>query len=174
MSRASRRNEKLADIVRDSSGSYVYTGEMYTLTGDARGQRLRFGAILAALAACVIGSGCIDAAGANNAFYVILPLIGEVSALFALCRNAVKVIRAGEGLRKYHYGSVSRVIPGACRVLTVFALFGLIASVSYLLRFGLGGQPVKSVAYPALKVLAAALAERCGGYFRSMEWEKTA
>ena len=174
MGRAQRRKEKLADIVRDDSGNPVYVGEIFRLAGDGRGQKLRFGALLAALLAAVIGSGCIDAAGATNAFYVILPLIGEVSALFALCWNAVKVLSAGEGLRKYNYESVSRVIPGACRVLTVFALFGLIASVSHLLRFGLGPQPVKSVAYPALKVLAAALAERCGRYFRSMEWEKTA
>ena len=172
MSRASRRKEKLADIVQDSGGNPVYVGEMYRLVGDGRGQRLRFGAILAALAACVIASGCIDAAGANSAYYVILPLIGEVSALFVLCWNAVKVLSA-DGLRKYTHDSVSRMIPGACRVLTVFALFGMIAAVSHLVRFGLGTQPVKSVAYPVLKLLAAALAERCGRCFRAMEWERT-
>ena len=172
MRRADRRNKRLADIVQDASGNPVYVGETFRLVRDAKGQKLRFGALLAALAACVIGSGCIDAAGANNAFYVILPLIGEVSALFALCWNAVKVLAAREGLRKYTYESVSRVIPGACRVLSIFALFGLAASGSYLLRFGLGAQPVKSVAYPALKLLAAALAERCGRFYRGMEWEK--
>jgi hypothetical protein len=102
----------------------------------------------------------------------VLAADGEVSALFALCWNAVKVLTAGEGLRKYTHASVSRVIPGACRVLSVFALFGLIASVSHLLRFGPGAQPVKSVAYPVLKVLAAALAERCGRFFRALEWGK--
>ena len=171
MGRAQRRREKLADIVQDANGKPVYVGEEYALAGDGRRQRLRFGAILAALAACVIASGCIDAAGANNAFYVILPLLGEVSALFILCWNAVKVLSA-DRLRKYTYDSVSRMIPGACRVLTVFALFGLLASVSHLIRFGLGTQPVKSVAYPILKLLAAALAERCGRFFRSLEWEK--
>lgn len=173
MSRASRRNEKLADIVQDASGNPVYVGALFRLAGDDRGQKLRFGAILAALAACVIGSGCIDAAGANNAFYVILPLIGEVSALFVLCWNAVKVLSADK-LRKYTHASVEKAVPGACRVLTVFALFGLIASVSHLLRFGLGVQPVKSVAYPVLKILAAALAERCGRFYRAMEWEQIA
>ena len=171
MGRAQRRREKLADIVRDANGDPVYVGEEYALAGDGRGQRLRFGAILAALAAAVIGSGCIDAAGANSAFYVILPLLGEVSALFALCWNAVKILTS-DRLRKYTYESAGRLIPGACRVLTVFALFGLIASASHLARFGLGAQPVKSAAYPALKLLAAALAERCDRFYRDLEWEK--
>ena len=167
-----RRDKKLRDIQLDAQGNPVYIGKTYRIAGDDGKTRLHLGLGLAALAAVVIGSGCIDAAGATNAFYVILPLIGEVSALFALCWNAVKVLTAGEGLRKYTHTSVSRVIPGACRVLTVFALFGLIASVSHLLRFGLGPRPVKSVAYPVLKVLAAALAERCGRFFRALEWEK--
>ena len=171
MGRAQRRKQKLADIVQDANGDPVYVGEEYALVGDGRGQRLRLGAILAALAAAVIGSGCIDAAGANSAFYVILPLLGEVSALFILCWNAVKILTA-DRLRKYTYESAGRLIPGACRVLTVFALFGLIASASHLARFGLGTQPVKSLAYPALKVLAAALAERCGRFYRDLEWEK--
>ena len=171
MGRAQRRKQKLADIVQDASGDPVYVGEEYALAGDGRGQRLRFGAILAALAAAVIGSGCIDAAGANSAFYVILPLLGEVSALFVLCWNAVKILTA-DRLRKYTYESAGRLIPGACRVLTVFALFGLIASASHLARFGLDAQPVKSLAYPALKLLAAALAERCGRFYRALEWEK--
>ncbi len=173
MGRAQRRNEKLADIVTDSSGKPVYVGEEYVLAGEGRGARLRFGLLLAALSAAVIGSGCIDAAGANGAFYVILPLVGEVSALFVLCWNAVKVLSA-DRLRRYTHASVGKAIPGACRVLTVFALFGLAASASYLLRFGLGAQPVKSVAYPALKVLAAALAERCGRFYRALEWERAA
>ena len=171
MGRVQRRKQKLADIVQDADGKPVYVGEEYALAGDGRPQRLRFGAILAVLTACVIASGCIDAAGANSAYYVILPLIGEVSALFVLCWNAVKVLSA-DRLRKYTYESAGRLIPGACRVLTVFALFGLLASGSHLLRFGLGTQPVKSAAYPVLKLLAAALAERCGRFYRSLEWEK--
>ena len=171
MGRVQRRKQKLADIVQDADGKPVYVGEEYALAGDGRGQKRRFGAILATLAACVIASGCIDAAGANSAYYVILPLIGEVSALFILCWNAVKVLFA-DRLRRYTHEAAGRLIPGACRVLTVFALFGLIAAASHLLRFGLGTQPVKSLAYPVLKLLAAALAERCGRFYRGLEWEK--
>ena len=172
MSKASRRERKLRDIRLDDRGNAVYTGAMYRISGDDRRIRLYLGLGALGLAAAVIGSGCIDAAGANNTFYVILPFLGEACALFALCWQAVKVVAGREGLRSYVYDSAGKIIPGACRVLSVFALFGLAGSVWYLFSRGMGGQSVKSVAYPVLKVLSAAGAERYGRAFRSLEWDE--
>ena len=164
-----RRDKKLRDIQLDAQGNPVYIGKTYRISGDDRRTRLHLGLGLAALAAVVIGSGCIDAAGTTNSFYVILPFIGEVCALFALCWQAVKIIAGREGVRQYVHDAARGMIPGACRVLTVFALFGLAASGWYLWRHGLG-QAAKSIAYLVLKVLAAAGAERCGRAFRDLEW----
>ena len=164
-----RRDKRLRDIQLDAQGNPVYTGAVFRIAGDEGKTRLYLGLGLAALAAVVIGSGCIDAAGATNSFYVILPFIGEVCALFALCWQAVKIIAGREGVRQYVYDTAKGVIPGACRVLTVFALFGLVASGCYLWSHGFG-QTVKSVAYLVLKILAAAGAERYGRAYKGLEW----
>ncbi len=171
MGRESRREKKLRDIRIDEGGSAVYTGKMFRIAGDDGRIRRNLALGLAGLAAAVIGSGCIDAAGTTNAFYVILPFIGEVSALFALCWQAVKIIAGREGVRQYVYEAAQKTIPGACRVLSVFALFGLAGAACYLLRHGMGGQSAKSVAYLALKVLAAAGAERYGRACRGLNWQ---
>ena len=165
-----RRKDRLRDIVQTEDGDLIYTGQMLRIAGDGKKARLFLTLGLLGLAAAVIGSGCIDAAGATNSFYVILPFLGEVSALFALCWQAVRIIAGRDGVRKYVHETASRVIPGACRVLTVFALFGLAASVYYLFCNGLG-QSAKSVAYLVLKILAAAGADRYGRAYRGLDWE---
>ena len=165
-----RLKNKLKDIVETEDGSLVYTGQMKKIAGDGGRIRLFLALGLIALAAVVIGSGCIDAAGATNSFYVILPFIGEVCAMFVLCWQTVKLIAGREGVRQYVYDSAVKAIPGACRILTVFALFGLAASGYYLFRNGLG-QSAKSIAYLVLKVLSAAGAERYGRAFRGLDWE---
>ena len=84
-----RREERLRDIKQDSSGKVVYTGELWRIAdsggpGSALRQRMMLIAGLGTLALIVLGSGCIDAKNAMGAFYVVLPYIGEVSALFGL------------------------------------------------------------------------------------------
>ena len=85
---------KFRDIKQEADGSFSFDGKTYCLAdGDAgvKSTRLRLTGGIVLLAACVIGSGCIDAAGASDAAYVILPFIGEVSALFVLCWNMAKL-----------------------------------------------------------------------------------
>ena len=171
MGKISRREKKLRDIQYDDRGSAVYTGAIYRIAGDGGRIRRYLALGLAGLFAAVIGSGCIDAAGATNSFYVILPFLGEVCALFARCWNAVKVIAGRDGVRAYVHEAAEKILPGACRILTVFALFGLAASVFYLLKNGMGGQSAKSLAYLVLKVLAAAGAERYARAWRGLSWE---
>ena len=173
MGKAGRREKRLRDIQLDERGNAVYTGSIFRIAGDDRKERTKLGAGLAALAAMVIGSGCIDSAGTTNTFYVILPFLGEICALFALCWQAVKIIAGREGVRTYVYEAAAGIIPGAGRVLCVFALFGLAASGYYLLRNGTGGQSVKAVAYLVLKALTAAGAERYGRAYRTLEWTET-
>ncbi|MBQ6539928.1 MAG: hypothetical protein IJL71_02765 [Oscillospiraceae bacterium] len=171
MGRLQRRNEKLKDIELVDGKKAVYTGDIYRIAGDGRKTRLRLAAGLALIAALVIASGCIDAAGATNTFYVILPFIGEVSALFALCWNDIKVIAGKNGVRKYVYDSVSGIIPGSSRILAVFALFGLIASGIYLISNGFSGKTAISIIYPVLKAATAVTAEYYGRDYRRIVWE---
>jgi hypothetical protein len=167
-SRRDRVKARLRDIESDERGNMVYTGE--SLRAEDESGRIRFMIVLIVLAACVIGSGCIDAAGAAGSFYVIFPYIGEVSALFALCWNSVKVLAGGSSVRRYVLDNASGKIPGACRILTVFAAAGLLMSGLYIVRNGMDGEAVRSVMYLILKLGAAALAEACRRIYLSIRW----
>ena len=171
-----RREERLRDITQDSSGKMVYTGELWRIadadgTGSALRQRMLLISGLAALTLIVLGSGCIDAKIAMGAFYVVLPYVGEVSALFGLVWNAVKLIRTGEGVKTYTLEHARSRIPAACRILTICAAAGLVLSVLYLALHGTGDTPADSFAYLLLKFAAAVLAEWYRRLFVSTVWE---
>ena len=170
-SRRDKRKARLRDITEDAHGNMVYTGDSFRMKDPQI--RLKLIAVLIALAAVVIGSGCIDAAGAAGSFYVIFPYIGEVSALFGLCWISVKVFAGKSSVRKYIVDNASTRIPGACRVLTVFAAAGLILSGLYLIRNGAGGQTVKSAVYLVLKIAAACLAEYYRRVYTGIIWERS-
>lgn len=171
-----RREERLRDITQDSSGRMVYTGEIWRIAdadgpGSALRQRMLMISGLAALTLIVLGSGCIDAKNAMGAFYVVLPYVGEVSGLFGLAWNAVKLIRTGEGIRTYVLEHARSRIPAACRILTISAAAGFALSIVYLGLHGTGGTPMDSVAYLLLKFAAAVLAEWYRRLFISTVWE---
>ena len=177
----SRRKEKreasLHDIVQDADGSFAYTGDLWRIAdnekaGSGSRQRIILIAMLAALALVVIGSGCIDARNAMGSFYVVLPYIGEVSALFGLLWNAVKVLVPSSGVRTFALENARPRVAGACRILTVFALAGLLFSAVYFFRHGAGDKTSDGIAYLMLKFAAAALSEWYGRCFRATEWEK--
>ena len=170
-----RRSQYLKQMKETESGGYAYAGDFYRLKGDAengRRQRILIGAGAALLVLIVIGSGVIDAAGASDAFYVILPFIGEVSALFILCWNAVKLFAKKGIYREYVLETVLTRIPGAARMLSIFAAAGFLLSVYYLTRHGMEGHVFKSILYPALKLAAAGLSEGYRQFFEAREWEK--
>jgi hypothetical protein len=170
-----RREQKLRDITQDSAGRVVYTGDLWRIAdsggpGSALRQRMLLIAGLGVLALTVLGSGCIDAENAMGAFYVVLPYIGEVSALFGLAWNAVKLIRTGE-VRTYALDHAKPRIAGACRILTVFAAAGLVMSVLYIVLNGMGDKPADGIAYLLLKFAAAVIAEWYRRLFVTTEWE---
>ena len=173
--RKERREAKLKDIMQDAGGNIVYTGDLWRISedgGPGPGRRVMHIAGLALLTVMIVGSGCIDAKNATGAFYVVLPFIGEVSALFGLAWNAVKVLLPGSGVRTYELQQASGRIPAACRLLMIFALVGLALSVLYLVLNGAGGNTADGIAYLMLKLASAATAEWYRRLFRAAAWEK--
>jgi hypothetical protein len=172
-----KREARLRDITQDSSGKVIYTGELWRIAdaggpGSGLRQRMLLISSLGALALIVLGSGCIDARNAMGSFYVVLPYIGEVSALFGLAWNAVKLIYTGSGVRTYVLEHAKPRIPGACRILTVCAAAGLILSILYIVLNGSGEKPADGIAYLLLKFAAAVLSEWYRRLFLSTAWEK--
>ena len=95
--RKKKREAKFRDIIQDTEGNIVYTGDLWRIAdseeaGSGRRQRITLIAVIVVIALAVIGSGFIDSKNAIGSFYVVLPYIGEVSALFGLVWNAVKVL----------------------------------------------------------------------------------
>ena len=102
--RKRKREAKFRDIMQDAQGNVIYTGDLWRIAdskeaGSGAKQRNVLIAVLFVLALTVIGSGYIDAQNAMGSVYVILPYIGEVSALFGLLWNAAKVIVPSEGVK---------------------------------------------------------------------------
>ena len=174
--RKKKREAKFRDIMQDAGGNVVYTGDLWRIADSRAGsgsrQRAILIAVLAVTAVSVIGSGCIDSKNAIGSFYVVLPYIGEVSALFGLMWNAVKVLLPYGGVRTSVLEHARPMIPGACRILTVFALAGLLFSGIYMIRHGAGDKTLDGIAYLMLKAAAAALAEWFCRHFSATEWEK--
>ena len=174
--RKERREAKLRDIMQDAQGNVIYTGELWRISEDDEaggpGRRTMLIAGLALLTVIVIGSGFIDAKNATGAFYVVLPFIGEVSALFGLAWNAVKILSGKNGARTYDLQHASERIPAACTILMIFALTGLALSVLYLALNGAGDDMADGIAYLMLKLASAAIAGWYRRLFKTTAWEK--
>ncbi|MBQ3290779.1 MAG: hypothetical protein IJH43_00205 [Mogibacterium sp.] len=171
--RRERQKERFRDIMQDTEGNVIYTGAMHRIAGEeGHSARVRMLVLLVITAAIVISSGCIDAGGAMGAFYVIFPYIGEVSSLFALAWSASKLFVPAE-IRTYVLNQSGEKIPGACRMLSIFAIAGLILSAVYLMRNGMGGEPAKNILYLGLKLMAALAAELFRKQYSVLKWEQS-
>ena len=165
--------EYLNDFVKDDEGGYTYAGKRYTVDrhyafyGDVY-RRLLIGAIV--MAASVIGSGLIDAAGATGAFYVIIPFIGEVAAIFAIFWYVVKLMSQGEEVREYAFKKINTGIPAGAAVLMFFAVTGLVMSAFYIATHGFEGKVLKCVLYLALKTITGFLAFEYKKYYNTVQW----
>ena len=168
MSRKEDLKKKFDQLGQDAEGNFVYTGDLYTVSDRSRFAAVT--AVLVLLAAAVIGSGCIDAEVAHNSFYVIIPYIGEVSALFVMLWNMFKLLAAAKGVRSYVLDKARENIPASSRILSAFAFAGLVLSVIYIIRNGTGNMVIQTILYPALKLASLLLSAALDSMFQKLDW----
>ncbi len=165
--------EYLNDFAANDSGGYSYTGKRYTVDrhfafyGDVYRKLLTGGIVMLMIS---IGSGMIDAAGATGAFYVIIPFIGEVSALFAILWNVSRLISQGEEVKEYAFKKTNLWIPAGATMLMFFAMTGLLMSAAYIITHGFEDKVFKCVLYLALKTVTAFLAFEYKKYYNTVQW----
>ncbi len=165
-----KRWSYLNDYKKTADGEYVYTGAVYTLAGDSKRYRAVLSALCFGAAAVVVGSGCINAAGLSNTFYVILPYIGEVTGAFALCYNAVRLLAAGEQVKAHVRTALEKYLPPSVWILIVSAAVSLVASPVFLILNGTEGKPFLCALYLILKATALTLGILTRRHIRAMEW----
>ena len=173
MAKSPKRKEYLSDYKLDDKGKYRYSGKNYCFDGSEEERRRAYITLLLlslVLLSGIVGSGCIDAAGANGAFYVIIPLIGEVSAFFAYGWNLSKLMFEGSRIRGYIFETADNRIPPACLILMFFAIFGMASSGLYVIFNGFEGKALKAFLYISLKGFNAVLAFIVKKYYNTLKW----
>ena len=170
--KTSKRWGYLNDFQKTADGSYIYTGAVYTLAGNGKRYRGILTALCFGAAAVAVGSGCINAAGLSNTFYVILPYIGEVAGAFALCYNAVRLLAAGEQVKAYVRTALEKYLPPAVWILIVSAAVSLVASPVFLILNGTEGKPFLCGLYLVLKAVALTLGILTRRHVKTMKWDE--
>lgn len=163
----------LNEYKRSADGDYVYTGGYYApVDAAAYGKRCRVFVLCGAcVAALVVAQGLLTAGGMKNTFYVLLPFLGEVICLFLAVWNTVRLLYAGDRIKRYVYESVTKTIPGALLALCVFAAAAFIGSVVFLVLNGAGEELPASVVQLALELLASVTAFLLRRYFLRLQWQ---
>ncbi|MBQ7595578.1 MAG: hypothetical protein IJU45_02810 [Clostridia bacterium] len=171
-----RRWDYLNDYKNGADGKYVYTGGYYTFSGTDEERKKAYVLLISQLlitAVFVIGSGCINAAGMSNSFYVILPYILEVASLFALVWNSVKLLKSGKNIKEYNFTSAVKYIAPASLMLGMFAAAGLICSAVFIVLNGFEGGKLLCILYLVFKAVTVVLSFVFRNYYIKLKWEKT-
>ena len=174
MAKSPKRKDYLKDYKQGASGKYEYGGISYTFDGTPEERKRAYAKLIGLtvlLTAFVMGSGMIDAAGMVNTFYVIVPFIGEVCALFALWWNLSKLLMEGEKIRGYIFETVNNRMEPATLILVFFAILGLVMSVVFQLTNGFEDKMLKCFLYLFTKALNAILAFLVKKYYNTLKWK---
>ena len=150
------KKEYLNLYKESAGGGYEFTGTYYRFEGEHFQKRfVLLSAVLAAIGALMVASGCLNAGGMRNSFYVIIPYIGEISACFALAWNAFKLLTKGERVKDYVYKTAYPRLPRIALAVAIFAGISFVCSLVFILLHGAEGGIVGCVLYLVLKVLIA-------------------
>ena len=139
-----------------AGGGYEFTGTYYRFQGQSFQKRFfLLAAVLGAIGALIVASGCLNAGGMRNSFYVIIPYIGEISACFALAWNAFKLLTKGERVKDYVYKTAYPRLPRIALAVAIFAGISFVCSLVFILLQGAEGGVLGCVLYLAFKLSIA-------------------
>ncbi|MCR5808565.1 MAG: hypothetical protein K6G56_03285 [Clostridiales bacterium] len=176
----SKRRSYLNDFHQDVTGEFRYTGKHHLYAGEYSGKKVRLltALLTAALVLAAAGVGFIPAPSMTEqgVFYVLLPYIGELIAVFVTAWASLMLLRPvgsdGEKLRLRAYTferSIGR-LPHRTVIAAVLAGACVIANVVFICIRGFEGKPVMSIAVILLHIAAGAFAILLKRFAASLEF----
>ena len=173
MMKYSKKSQYLNEYKLDENGKYVYKGKYYSLNESPEIIKkiyVKLWLINALLIAAVIGSGCINAAGMNNSFYVIIPYIAEVAILFIYSWNSISLLTQGYKVKEYVYKkSFSKLSPVSMGIAVASAI-GFICSLIFVISNGFSNQMFGCILYLVLKIFVFCSAFYASRFIGKLKW----
>ena len=167
------RRAYLEDFQKTATGEYVYTGKLhyYETQGLERRQALlRLWLLTGAIAAAVVVSGCVPAAGMSNTFYVLLPyagaLLSAASVVWLMCRLAA----GGDPLRHYVYTATVAQMRVRGRLVLIFSALTLVGEVVHLILDGVGTLLPGTLVFLACQLICLAAALAWESFVKKLNW----
>ena len=169
MSAEDRRRHKahLDQHIRDAQGEYHYVGDWYAVSGGWRAL-LPFAVWSVLTTGAVIAAGCVDFPGLRNTWYVILPYLAAICALFAFWWNAGRILSGGGRLKTFAWEKSKDLIAPLAGLMIGFLALLCVTSGIYLIRH----ESTHAVAFYALLLLGVVSAVFSLRSFKAQEWEK--
>lgn len=169
------RRDYLNAFQKNETGSYDWEGDVYLWQGSADGlrrEKVLLGVLGAVLFAASAGAGCVDAPGALNCAYVLVPYVVSFVCSVHLCWKTGRFLTAGEPVRAYVYEGTVEAIPGSAVLTASGAGLAAVGELIFVCRNGFEGRVAGFVFFLLLEggVLAAGTA-----VFRRvkrMKWRK--
>lgn len=168
-------NSYLNDFHPNLAGEYIYDGALYACQSDPDTQkksRRRLWGCTALLLLAALLSGSIPAPGMQNCFYVILPFLGELIAIFSVVWAVCKLGRDWNAVREYVYERTVPALPGRALCVAAFAAAGILCELLYVILSGHGGQLFYAFLFVILKVISLICALTIRRKLKSLNWAK--
>jgi len=169
----SKKSQYLNEYKLDENGKYVYRGKYFSIDGNTneiKSTYIRVWVYFSVIFAAIIGSGCINAAGMNNSFYVIIPYIAEVVLLFAYGLSFFKLFAKGYRVKEYNYSVSFKKLSPASMGIAVTAAISFICSLVFIIINGFDNQIIGCILYLLLKIFVICSAFVNSRYVGSLKW----
>ncbi|MBQ8856512.1 MAG: hypothetical protein IJ024_00055 [Lachnospiraceae bacterium] len=169
------RKAYLNDFHKNEKGDYEYQGILYEWKGEegtlCREMILLVGIGVVMLAALIL-AGCVDAPGAINCFYVVLPYTVSFIAGISMVWGMWRLLEGGNPLREYVYKASVEQIP----IRAIFTIIGagaaIVGEIVYLIGHGFQGKSVKSMEFLLLESVVFVLAVILRKRVMVMPWKR--
>ena len=172
------RAAKAAYFVPTGNGNYVYTGPLYSLSGEAgitakRTSVLRMlcgGAMIVLSLLC----GVLPVPGMSNTFYVIVPYAGTlIFAVVSIWKAARIVYWGNDSLREYVFESTVKQFPVYTLLCAIFAVTSVIGEGLCLIVDGVDAAKLPlAIVFLLAHAAIAALSLIWRRRESVLEWEK--